>query len=75
MKNAQEIFFKHARFSSSNTEFWNLNFVSAEKAIEEAQKEAWNEAIESAAESATLRFIPFSDNMEVNKASILKLKK
>ena len=36
---------------------------------------AWNEAIEAAAENAELRFIPFSDNMEVNEKSILKLKK
>lgn len=45
------------------------------EAMEMAQKEAYNQAINDAAESATIRFIPFSDNQEVNKESILKLLK
>ncbi len=68
MRKAQEIFFKYARFSTSNTQFWNLNITSAEQAIEDAQKEAWNEAIESAS-------LEVDNHFKVTKKDILKLKK
>lgn len=45
---------------------------SFKKLIEEVQKEAWNESILLSAESATIRFIPFSDNTEIDRESILK---
>lgn len=44
-------------------------------AIKEAQKEAYNEAIKDAAMESTIRFVPFSDNIEVSEESILKLLK
>lgn len=68
MRKAQEIFFKYARFSTSNTQFWNLNITSAEQAIEDAQKEAWNEAIELAS-------LEIDNHFKVTKDDILKLKK
>jgi len=50
-------------------------YTSLKELFIEAQKEAYNMAIDDAAENATLRFIPFSDNMDVDQESILKLKK
>ena len=46
-----------------------------EKFVFEIQKEAYNQAIEDAAESATTESVAYSDCGEVDKQSILKLKK
>lgn len=61
MKKAQDLFYKYAEFSNSNTNYWNMNLISAEKAIEEAQKNAWNEAIEAAAENQRLNVFDYTE--------------
>jgi len=45
------------------------------QAMKEYGNQQYDQAIKDAAESAKIRFIPFSDNIEIDEDSILKLLK